>query len=315
MSTVGGLLALEIRQSKVDQEGHGEIMPLAHICDGQACAFCPPCALRRQVALRTAAGAKGKSPLFVDEQGARFTLPTLTKLVEAMASRLGQQLLSRSGNARFGTHKFRVSGACYLFLKGAGEDEVMRAGRWSSVESMRKYLRGVPRFLNAHLPARLLGTSVAASASAQGFGSGQGSGDVTMANVTQAAVDSVTVEKPLSRSSKMCFLGIDIASGHPLKAFGSRSVHYGRLDHLVTAEQDQVGSETPVAEPLLHLRELADDELLDITACRLPVGSQLSLQQCKKADISRVCEECARARNFDKWISFISELGNIKAPS
>ncbi len=113
----------------------------------------------------------------------------------------------------------------------------------------------------------------------------------------------------------MSFLGIDNVNGYPLKAFGSKAVNYGRLDHLVIADQPQASGETAASEPVLHLRELAEEEFLDITACRLPVSSQLSLQQCKRADISRVCEECSRARDFDKWLSFISELGKVKAPS
>ena len=65
--------------------------------------------------------------------------------------------------ARFGGHVFRISAACYYFSHGATEEQVAAAGRWASVEAMRKYLRGTPAMRNASVPLKMARTTLAST--------------------------------------------------------------------------------------------------------------------------------------------------------
>ena len=60
--------------------------------------------------------------------------------------------------------------ACFLFLRDATEDQVAAVGRWASLESMRRYLRGVPALRISKLPltvaARTLGDNTTVRAAA-----------------------------------------------------------------------------------------------------------------------------------------------------
>lgn len=64
--------------------------------------------------------------------------------VEDTAVEAGESLRTKEGLRRFGTHSMRVRGACMAYAAGLPETTIMALGRWTSLDGMRRYLRGAP---------------------------------------------------------------------------------------------------------------------------------------------------------------------------
>ena len=56
--------------------------------------------------------------------------------------RVAVPLTKGNGRRRFGGHTYRISGAVMAFHAGAEDQEVCDLGGWSSIDTMKKYLRG-----------------------------------------------------------------------------------------------------------------------------------------------------------------------------
>ena len=284
VTTVGGLQALQIVSSKADQQGLGEILPLDHICQlVETPTWCPPCCLKRQVRARLREGAQSSDPLFANKRGERLSMMELAALVEETASKMGLALVSNRGIKKFGTHKFRISGACYLALKGATEQEICGAGRWASVEAMRKYLRGVPRVLGASLAASLLGKDRARATG--GNPSSSPAPGLPRLTITQAAVDGVAVKNPLA--SEMT------SRANTLMVKAETLPCSGAKDLIVKSVGNEKG----------HLRRIEGEHLTGVTACGEFVDEELSLEASRSVDIKDMCPVCITLRDFDAWIS------------
>ncbi len=274
MKTVGNVDALIIRSSKGDQQGVGETMPLEHTCGVAPPPSCPACSLKKQVLARIAEGAVDGDPLFVDEKGNPLNQRTLTSLAEGTAAAMGEKLIERRNKRtwrRFGSHLFRVSGACHLALLGATEQDICRAGRWSSLEIMRKYLRGVPRALNAGLPLTLLAK-----------GSSSAVASLDRSSTAKFALDLVTPSALLAKEVDRCLT--EMEEDEPkdvLVAVGD-----GFLFHV---------------KPEGELRSLT-------TACGLKIAKELSVEQTRDIDLELLCPACCSFRSIDSWLAAAMEL-------
>ncbi len=187
-----------------------------------------------------------------------------------MGEKLTEQKNGRAWR-RFGSHLFRVSGACHLALLGATEQDICRAGRWSSLEIMKKYLRGVPRALNAGLPVALLakGSSSAAVPLDHGF-------------TAKSALDLVTPSAPLAKDVDRCL---------------SEVVKENSKDVLVAAG----GGTAFHVKPEGQLRSRT-------TACGLTITKELSVKQTRDIDLEMICPACCSFRSIDSWLAEAMEL-------
>ena len=85
--------------------------------------------------------AWGSEPLFLGPAGPRITSEGVVQEFEKIAFR--QKVLTKgSGRRRFGGHTYRISGAVMALHAGAEDQEVRDLGGWSSIDTMKKYLRG-----------------------------------------------------------------------------------------------------------------------------------------------------------------------------
>lgn len=121
------------------------------VCGEASLAHCPSCVLWRHAQDRRLAlqghGAPdgvGKAPLFDNGQGLRLTVAEVLVAVEDTAVEAGESLRTKEGLRRFGTHSMRVRGACMAYAAGLPETTIMALGRWTSLDGMRRYLRGAP---------------------------------------------------------------------------------------------------------------------------------------------------------------------------
>ena len=159
-----GKIGLDFQSRKADQEiGFRAFRDC--ICQGKSSRswWCPACALKAQLAERKAfltrqgvdPNSQASQPLFVGAGGGRIRKDEVITGVERIAARQGIALRKANGKNRFGGHTYRITGAVFAFMTGATEQEVCDLGGWKSVESMRKYLRGVPFSKTATLANRM----------------------------------------------------------------------------------------------------------------------------------------------------------------
>ena len=187
---------------------------------------------------------------------------------------MGEKLTERKNKKdwkRFGSHLFRVSGACHLALLGATEQDICRAGRWSSLEIMRKYLRGVPRALNAGLPVALLkkGTRTLTPTPAR-------------SSSAKSAIELVTPSELLSKDAdeSLAELVDDDPKDVLVAAGGDTALH--------VKPEGQLWSQT--------------------TACGLKITKELSVKQTRDADLDLICPSCCSFRSIDNWLAATMEL-------
>ena len=99
--------------------------------------------------------AWGSEPLFLGPAGARITREEVVQGIEKIARRQKVPLTKGNGRRRFGGHTYRISGAVMAFHAGAEDQEVCDLGGWSSIDTMKKYLRGVPFTKTSRITTRL----------------------------------------------------------------------------------------------------------------------------------------------------------------
>ena len=204
-----------------------------------------------------------------------FNQRSLALLAEETAAAMGEKLTEQRSKRtwkRFGSHLFRVSGACHLALLGATEQDICRAGRWSSVEVMRKYLRGVPRALNAGLPVALLGKGGPAAVA------------TPLRNTTaKGAIDLVTPSAPLAKDVDRCLA--EVADDEDAK------------DVLVAAGD----------ESFFHMKPEGQIQSCT-TACGRRITKELSAAQTREIDLELICPTCCSLRCMDSWLVAAMEL-------
>ena len=89
-------------------------------------------------------GGHRRGPLFHNGCGRRLTVAEVLSAVEDTALEAGEPLRGEMGQRTFGTHSMRVRGACMAYAAGLPETTIMALGRWTSLDGMRRYLRGAP---------------------------------------------------------------------------------------------------------------------------------------------------------------------------
>ena len=125
--------------------------------------WCPSCVLaaqaleRKQALLSSGMDEKdwGPEPLFLGATGLRITRDEVVQGIEKIARLQKIPLTKGNVRRRFGGHTYRISGAVMAYHAGAEDQEVCDLGGWSSVETMKKYLRGVPFTKTATITNRL----------------------------------------------------------------------------------------------------------------------------------------------------------------
>jgi len=144
-------MGLWVRRSKTDEEDLGALVVRQCVCKNQSLAHCPGCTLwnHAQGRLLVAQDLGGQAgiggaPLFHNGCGRRLTVAEVLSAVEDTALEAGEPLRGEMGQRRFGTHSMRVRGACMAYAAGLPETTIMALGRWTSLDGMRRYLRGAP---------------------------------------------------------------------------------------------------------------------------------------------------------------------------
>ena len=144
-------MGLWVRRSKTDEEDLGALVVRQCVCGNQSLAHCPGCTLwnhaqGRLLVAQDLGGQEGigGAPLFHNGCGRRLTVAEVLSAVEDTALGAGEPLRGEMGRRRFGTHSMRVRGACMAYAAGLPETTIMALGRWTSLDGMRRYLRGAP---------------------------------------------------------------------------------------------------------------------------------------------------------------------------
>ena len=136
---------------------------------------------------------------------------------------------------------------------------------------MRKYLRGVPRALNAGLPVALLGKgSSAAEASSH------------RSATAKCAIDLVTPSAPLAKD---------------VDRFLAETAEEDAQDVLVAAGDENCFHVKPEGQ----LRSCT-------TACGLKITKELSVTQTRDIDLELICPTCCSLRCIDSWLVAAMEL-------
>ena len=141
-------VALNIRQSKTDQEGQGELVTRNCTCKESPNDRCPAHVVWDQVTDRLITGRRlgadmARAPLFVGASGNRLSKAEVVEGIKAVAL-AAKEPLQENGQNRYGTHSMRVAGALLAFSANIGEDTVRALGRWKTVQAMMAYLKGTP---------------------------------------------------------------------------------------------------------------------------------------------------------------------------
>ena len=141
--------AVFVRKSKTDQEGLGSLVTRDCTCsEDEANLYCPAHILLDLTAARMGEAAATGMPsevahLCVDKEGRPLTQQSVLQAVERVAVQAGETLWNE-GQAKYGTHSLRTTGALMAFTAGVPEETIKALGRWATTEAMNRYLRGTP---------------------------------------------------------------------------------------------------------------------------------------------------------------------------